>query len=190
MGVSQTLPRCGYCWLVNGFGNYAAPGGERRAKSCFTTRCRGQCKETSRVSWSRAIFTTCHMSALSMREGERQTFLTQFILSSFSTLGALWTWPSPGVKSAWIPSCLHISGLALTIIKWGRRLFNNETGLSYAFEAPPPRDCTEPGKYMHAKVSKVTLWYVKEYSNKLMESFSVFNLKFSHQRVKWSSHWN
>ena len=30
------------------------------------------------------------------------------------------------------------------------RLFNNETGLSYAFEAPPPRDCTEPGKYTPA----------------------------------------
>ena len=31
-----------------------------------------------------------------------------------------------------------------------RRLFNNEAGLSYAFEAVPRCDCTEPGKYARA----------------------------------------
>ena len=38
-----------------------------------------------------------------------------------------------------------------------RRPLNNETGLSYAFEAPPPGDCTEPGKYTCKSLIKVEL---------------------------------
>ena len=63
-----------------------------------------------------------------------------------------------------------------------------QTGPSYAFEATPPCDCTEPGKYTHAwkSLCKVTLRYGKK--TQLLGSISC--LEFSHQRVKCASHEN